>query len=94
MRYENVAIQDKGKKFNTDLLEALELGYLLDLSEALLFCAIAREESRGGHYREDFPKRDDAKWLKHTLAYRKNGTYELKFKPVVITKYQPQERKY
>ncbi len=93
-RYEKVAITDKGKKFNTDLLEALELGYLLDLAEALVVCAMAREESRGAHYREDFPKRDDAKWLKHSLAYRKNGKWELKFKPVVITKFQPKERKY
>ncbi|MFQ5797654.1 MAG: succinate dehydrogenase flavoprotein subunit [Bacteroidota bacterium] len=93
-RYQNIAIQDKGKKFNTDLLEALELGYLLDLSEVLVFCALARQESRGGHYREDFPKRDDAEWLKHTLAYRKNGSFELKFKPVVITRFQPKERKY
>lgn len=93
-RYRRISLQDKGKVFNTDLLEALELGYLLDLSETLVYCALAREESRGAHYREDFPERDDVNWLKHTLAYRTNGSFQLKFKPVTITKFQPKERKY
>ncbi len=93
-RYGEIKIDDKGKKFNTDLLDALELGYLLDLADALVRSALARQESRGAHYREDFPKRDDANWLKHTLAYRKDGKWELKYKPVVITKFQPKERKY
>jgi succinate dehydrogenase / fumarate reductase flavoprotein subunit len=93
-RYLQVSITDKTKKFNTELLEALELGYLLDLAEATVYCAAARTESRGAHAREDFPKRDDKNWLKHTLATRKNGKIELSFKPVVITKYQPKERKY
>ncbi len=93
-RYMQVSITDKTHKFNTELLEAIELGGLLDLAEATAYCAAARTESRGGHAREDFPNRDDKNWLKHTLATRKNGKIELSFKPVVITKYQPKERKY
>jgi len=93
-RYRRVRIQDKGKIFNTDLQEALELGYLLDLAEVTVVSALARRESRGAHYREDFPKRNDAEWLKHTLAYRINGEFELRYKPVVITRFQPVERKY
>lgn len=93
-RYENISIVDKGKRFNTDLLEALELGNLLDLAEATAVCALTRTESRGAHAREDYQKRDDVNWLKHTLAYKKNGGIELKYKPVVITKFQPKERKY
>jgi succinate dehydrogenase / fumarate reductase flavoprotein subunit len=93
-RYQNVAITDKTKKFNTELLEALELGYLLDLAEATAFSAAARTESRGAHAREDFPNRDDKNWLKHTLIARKQGKLELSYKPVVITRYQPKERKY
>ncbi len=93
-RYQNVALQDRTRKFNTELLEALELGYLLDLAEATAVSAAARTESRGAHAREDFPNRDDKNWLKHTLIYKKGGKTELKFKPVVITRYQPKERKY
>src|SRR5512143_1792196 len=91
-RYQNVSIQDHTKKFNTELLEALELGYLLDLAEVTAYSAAVRTESRGAHAREDFPKRDDANWLKHSLAWVKdNGEIELRYKPVVITKYQPKE---
>ncbi|MBI2845629.1 MAG: succinate dehydrogenase flavoprotein subunit [Chloroflexi bacterium] len=93
-RYRRVSLQDRGKKFNTDLLEAMELGYLLDIAEATVYSAQNRTESRGAHWREDFPKRDDANWLKHTLLYRKDGGLEVKYKPVTITKFQPQERKY
>ncbi|MGW0500451.1 succinate dehydrogenase flavoprotein subunit [Streptomyces sp. NPDC003007] len=98
-RYRNVSIQDKGKRFNTDLLEAVELGNLLDLAEVMAVSALARKESRGGHYREDYPNRDDVNFMRHTMAYREVGadgseTVRLDYKPVVQTRYQPMERKY
>ncbi|WP_149831074.1 succinate dehydrogenase flavoprotein subunit [Streptomyces tailanensis] len=98
-RYHNVSIQDKGKRFNTDLLEAIELGNLLDLAEVMAVSALARKESRGGHYREDYPNRDDVNFMRHTMAYREVGddgseTVRLDYKPVVQTRYQPMERKY
>ncbi|MBV9025318.1 MAG: succinate dehydrogenase flavoprotein subunit [Streptomycetaceae bacterium] len=98
-RYKNVSIQDKGKRFNTDLLEAIELGNLLDLAEVLAVSALARQESRGGHYREDYPNRDDVNFMRHTMAYREIGedgteSIRLDYKPVVQTRYQPMERKY
>ncbi|MGW0881750.1 succinate dehydrogenase flavoprotein subunit [Streptomyces sp. NPDC002671] len=98
-RYRNVAIQDKGKRFNTDLLEAIELGNLLELAEVMAVSALARKESRGGHYREDYPNRDDVNFMRHTMAYREVGadgaeSVRLDYKPVVQTRYQPMERKY
>ncbi|GLW54126.1 succinate dehydrogenase flavoprotein subunit [Kitasatospora phosalacinea] len=98
-RFKNVSIADKGSRYNTDLLEAVELGNLLDLAEVLVVSALAREESRGGHYREDFPTRDDVKFMQHTMAYREvaeDGTTSIRldYKPVVQTRYQPMERKY
>ncbi|MGE5141223.1 MAG: succinate dehydrogenase flavoprotein subunit, partial [Rudaea sp.] len=93
-QYQDISIQDKGKKFNTDLLEALELGYLLDLAYVTAASALNRTESRGAQAREDYPKRDDVNWLKHTLAYKDDGGVRFAYKPVVITKLQPQERKY
>ncbi|MBM3215944.1 FAD-dependent oxidoreductase [Candidatus Poribacteria bacterium] len=94
-RYERAAIEDRSKRFNTELLEAIEMDHLLETSSIIVGGALARQESRGGHARKDFPKRDDVNWLKHTLAYRtEDGTPELRFKPVKITKYEPQERKY
>ncbi|MGV9450686.1 succinate dehydrogenase flavoprotein subunit [Streptomyces sp. NPDC003635] len=98
-RYRNVSIQDKGKRFNTDLLEAIELGNLLDLAEVMAVSALARKESRGGHYREDYPNRDDVNFMRHTMAYREVGddgteSVRLDYKPVVQTRYQPMERKY
>ncbi len=93
-RYRAVWVQDTSRRYNTDLLETVELGFLLDLAEALVVSARSREESRGGHYREDFPARDDKKWLKHTLAWRTDGGVKLGYKPVVMTRYEPMERKY
>ncbi|KQQ29118.1 succinate dehydrogenase flavoprotein subunit [Frondihabitans sp. VKM Ac-2883] len=101
-RFLNISVQDKGKRFNTDLLEAIELGFLLDLAEVVVYSALSRQESRGGHFREDFPKRDDEKWLVHTMAYLTGDAHsadagdhiKLDTKPVVITNYQPMERKY
>ncbi|MFT6563523.1 MAG: succinate dehydrogenase / fumarate reductase flavoprotein subunit [Actinomycetes bacterium] len=98
-RYQNVAIQDKGRRYNTDLLEAVELGFLLDLAETLIIGALARKESRGGHAREDYQTRDDDNFMMHTMVYRKEPTpgvteVVLDYKPVVVTRYQPMERKY
>ena len=94
-RFKNVAIQDKSKVFNTDLVEALELDNLLKTAEATVYGAYARTESRGAHTREDFPLRNDQEWMKHTFAFERKGSEpELKYKPVVITKHQPMERKY
>ena len=94
-RFARVAITDKGALYNTDLMEAVELGYLLDCAQALVVSARARTESRGAHYRDDHPLRDDANWLKHTLAYRNDdGSIRLEHKPVKLGPYVPMERKY
>ncbi|MDQ1721683.1 MAG: succinate dehydrogenase / fumarate reductase, flavoprotein subunit [Pseudonocardiales bacterium] len=94
-RYDNIAISDKGKRYNSDLLEAVELGFLLDLAEVLVVSARNRKESRGGHAREDYLDRDDENYLRHTMAYRQpDGTIALDWKPVVVTRYQPTARKY
>jgi succinate dehydrogenase / fumarate reductase flavoprotein subunit len=93
-RYQQVKIGDQSLRYNTELLEVIELGGLLDLAEVLVESALARQESRGAHYREDFPKRDDPNWLKHTLAYVAEEGVEFKYKPVTITKFEPKERKY
>jgi succinate dehydrogenase / fumarate reductase flavoprotein subunit len=108
-RYKNVHVDDKGKRFNTDLLEAVELGFLLDIAEVVVVTARNRKESRGGHMRDDFPKRDDENYMKHTMAYLSGDPHSshaedhirLDWKPVVFTKneagelrYPPLERKY
>ena len=94
-RYERVAITDKGARYNTDLMETVELGYLLDCADALVAGALERTESRGAHFREDHPLRDDANWLKHTLAYREpDGSIRIEYKPVKMGPYVPMERKY
>jgi succinate dehydrogenase / fumarate reductase flavoprotein subunit len=90
----DLTIDDRGSRFNTDMLEAWELGCQLDLAEVTTASAIARTESRGGHAREDYSKRDDENWLKHTLACKQGDDIALSYKPVVITKYQPKERVY
>jgi len=93
-RYQYTHLDDRGKKFNMDLLDTWELGNMLDLAEVTTVSALARQESRGAHAREDFPQRDDVNWLKHTLAWSHTGNVELRYKPVVITKFQPKERVY
>ncbi|AUH69572.1 MULTISPECIES: succinate dehydrogenase flavoprotein subunit [Gordonia] len=97
-RYNHIRVHDKGKRFNSDLLEAVELGFLLELAEVTVAGALNRKESRGGHAREDFPKRDDENYLVHTMAYKKGdgllADIELDYKPVVQTRYEPMERKY
>ena len=94
-RFERITVDDKGTTFNNELTEAMELGNLLDISEALVVGARARTESRGGHFREDFPKRDDKKWMRHTLVTRsEDGSVSLSYKPVVQGPYEPMERKY
>ncbi len=97
-RYARVSIQDKGLRYNTDLLEAVELGFLLELAEVLVVGALTRTESRGGHAREDYPNRDDTNWMRHTMAYKQGSDLtsdiRLDYKPVVQTRYQPMERKY
>ena len=97
-RYSRITVQDKGKRFNTDLLEAVELGFLLELAEIAVVGALARKETRGGHAREDYQARDDVNFMRHTMAY-KDGTglladVRLDYKPVVQTRYEPMERKY
>ncbi len=98
-RFSHISIQDKGARYNTDLLEAIELGYLLDLAEVTIISALERKESRGGHAREDYPARDDVNFMRHTMAYRTVDSsgqpgIRLDYKPVSVTRYQPMERKY
>ncbi len=102
-RYLNCGVSDRGKRYNTELLEAVELGFLLDLAECLVVSAKARNESRGGHFREDYPTRDDVNFMRHTMAYKVpdadgkvhfGSDVRLDYKPVVQTRYEPMERKY
>ncbi|MCG2620652.1 succinate dehydrogenase flavoprotein subunit [Arthrobacter sp. I2-34] len=100
-RYKNISVQDKGKRFNLDLLEAVELGFLLDMAQVMTVAALHRQESRGGHFREDFPDRDDVNFMKHSMAYLDETAetehvagIRLETKPVVFTRYEPMVRKY
>jgi succinate dehydrogenase / fumarate reductase flavoprotein subunit len=95
-RYQQVGVDDRGQAFNLDLIEALELENLLSFSEVIVEGALARKESRGAHFRSDFPKRNDGEWLRHTLAWRRGGKIVLDFSKAVVIypQYQPQERKY
>jgi succinate dehydrogenase / fumarate reductase flavoprotein subunit len=97
--YKKIQLQDKGKRFNTELVEAIELGFLLDCSEATIHGALARTESRGAHYRLDYQKRDDVNWLKHTLAYKGTKAHDVRldYKDVILIDdpiFKPKERKY
>ncbi len=93
-RYAEVRLDDRGRVFNTELFSALELGFMIDTAEAICYSALQREESRGAHARRDFPERDDEKYLAHSMAYRTDGAPRIEYKPVRITRWQPQERKY
>ncbi|MCJ2519572.1 MAG: succinate dehydrogenase flavoprotein subunit [Candidatus Thermoplasmatota archaeon] len=93
-RADDVGIHDRSRIFNTELIDVLETRNLLEFSEVIAVGAEARRESRGAHFRTDYPKRDDGNWLKHTLAWREKGGVVLDYKDIVITKYQPRERRY
>jgi succinate dehydrogenase / fumarate reductase flavoprotein subunit len=93
-RFADIHVKDKTRYYNTNLFHVLELENLLELAEVMLKSGLARQESRGGHSRRDFTERDDANWLKHTLAWKRTGGLELDYKPVTITKWKPVERKY
>jgi succinate dehydrogenase / fumarate reductase flavoprotein subunit len=93
-RFKQVKVQDTGKIFNTELLNAWEMGNLLDMAEVTAVSALNRTESRGGHAREDYPERDDQNWLKHTLIWKDEGKLKIGYKPVVMTRFEPKKRVY
>jgi succinate dehydrogenase / fumarate reductase flavoprotein subunit len=93
-RFKQVKVQDTGKIFNTELLNAWEMGNLLDMAEVIATSALNRKESRGGHAREDYPERDDENWLKHTLIWKTDGNLKIGYKPVVMTRFEPKKRVY
>jgi succinate dehydrogenase / fumarate reductase flavoprotein subunit len=93
-RYEELMVEDRGLRFNTDVLEALEVESLLTLAETILLSAIARTESRGAHFREDFPERDDESWLKHSLIRKTDEGTRIFYKPVSIRRFEPKPRVY
>ena len=94
-RFPGITLQDKGHIFNTSLISALELGFMLDCAEAIIVSALTREESRGAHFRTDYLDRDDERWLKHILLYHiPESRPEVKYLPVRITQWQPQSRVY
>jgi len=93
-RYRDINIENKGTSYNYELMEAVELGHQLELAEVILLSALNRKESRGAHFRNDFPERDDTNYLKHTLVFRTPGEPDVRYKPVKITRFKPQPRKY
>ena len=88
--YENINLEDKSDSYNLDIIEALELGHMLDTGEATVQCAVSRYESRGSHIRTDFPDKNDKDWLKHSLTFKRNNEMRVDYKPVTITRYNPQ----
>jgi succinate dehydrogenase / fumarate reductase flavoprotein subunit len=92
--YADAEILNKGKVFNYELMETIELGHQLSVAEVILLSALHRRESRGAHFREDFPKRDDQSYLKHTLVFQTPDRPEVRYKPVKITRFQPEARVY
>ena len=91
----SLRLDDHGSRYNTDLTDAIELGYLLDCAEAMVVSAEARTESRGAHARQDFPERNDDEWMRHSLATRgADGTVAMTYKPVAVTEFQPAPRVY
>jgi succinate dehydrogenase / fumarate reductase flavoprotein subunit len=93
-RHKEIEVTNKGKQFNYELTEAIELGHQLDIAEAILLGALHRRESRGAHFREDFPQRADGSYLKHTLVFQTPKGPEVRYKPVKITRFQPEARIY
>lgn len=93
-RFKRIGLSDNSLTFNTELVSYLELENLLEIAEVILLGAINRKESRGAHFRDDFPQRDDNNWLKHTIAHKRNGKVEITYEPVRITKFKPQARVY
>jgi succinate dehydrogenase / fumarate reductase flavoprotein subunit len=93
-RYKKIGLSNRKRNFNYELEEALELKNMLDISETIVLSAFQREESRGAHYRSDFPDRNDESWLKHTLAFQTPEGFEFRYKPVNITTFQQKARKY
>ncbi|MBI2303842.1 MAG: FAD-binding protein [Chloroflexi bacterium] len=93
-RYSKIGLQDKSRTFNTELVAALELGHMLDVAEVIALSALQREESRGSHFRRDFPERDDVNWLKHTLAFSSDEGPHMEYGDVVVTRFKPEVRKY
>ncbi|HCO38552.1 MAG TPA: succinate dehydrogenase, partial [Aquificaceae bacterium] len=93
-RWERVPVVDKSKVFNTNLVETIELRNMLHLARAVAYCALHRRESRGGHYREDYPERDDENFLKHTILKQEGDKLRIEYSEVDIKYHQPAERKY
>ena len=93
-RYASISLKDKGLRYNTDLIRAVETGFMLDVAEVATMGGLNRTESRGGHARRDFTVRDDANWLKHTMAYNTENGPRLDYFPVDISMWKPVERKY
>ncbi len=92
--YDNTGLANKSKTFNYELTETLELGNMLKVAETIVFSALQRTESRGSHYRNDWPERNDEEWLKHTIIRQTIDGLKVTYKPVVITRFSPQKRRY